>query len=283
MPILTENFKMRPKHNWYSKIIRKYYKIRVNVTKPRNPIPDKNILEKVQREKELVIQIILGGLGDHLIYSSLPELLWKQKGVKTFISNKSVFRSEAIRHFIWELNPYVTFTDEKGWFIYKPLENNFSTWDEYLQRLFNLQGNGCPKVYYKPSLIEKLKGKTIVDPLFGPSGKANGYYEPEFHKRFVAFLESNVGDFILLTNKHTHTKNQLEAEIKRILKPPCFNISRIEDLADVLFSAGNRYLLHSGAASLSAALNLRSVILNYLKPSAYTSFKYNVNSYVDLT
>ena len=80
MLILSENFKMRPKHNWYSKIIRKYYKIRINLIKPENPIKDETIKEKVEKERELVIQVTCGGLGDHLIYSSLPELLWKQKG-----------------------------------------------------------------------------------------------------------------------------------------------------------------------------------------------------------
>jgi len=32
MPVLTENFKMRPKHNWYSNFIRKCYT--VNPTRP---------------------------------------------------------------------------------------------------------------------------------------------------------------------------------------------------------------------------------------------------------
>lgn len=281
MPILTENFKMRPKHNLYSKVIRKYYKIRVRLTKPRSPIYDADILEKAEEDKQLVIQIPFGGLGDHLVYSSLPELLWKQKGIKTFISNKSIFRSKAIRDFVWGLNPYVAFVDEKGWFIHKPLQENLVL-NEYLQKLFNLKGNGCPKAYYKPRIIEEIRGENIVDPSFGPTGKANGYYETDFHKRFVAYLENNVGDFILLTNKHTLIRSQLEAQINCLLKPPCYNIGRIEELADALFSASTRYLLHSGAASLSAALNLQSNILNYLKPSTYIPFKYSVNNYIDL-
>lgn len=133
---------MRPKHNWYSKIIKKCYKIRVNLTKSRNPTPDSDILEKAEREKQLVIQIPFGGLGDHLAYSSLPELLWQQKGIKTFISSKSIFRSEAIRNFVWELNPYIDFTNKKGWFIHKRPEHRFLTLDVYLQSLFGLHGEG---------------------------------------------------------------------------------------------------------------------------------------------
>lgn len=273
---------MRPKHNWYSKIIRKYYKIRVNLTKLRSPIPDADILEKAEKEKQLVIQIPFGGLGDHLAYSSLPELLWQQKDIKTFISNKSIFRSKAIRSFVWELNPYVTFTDAKGWFTYKPLEHNFHTMDKYFQSLFNLQGGGHPKIYYKPKLIEQLKEKTIVDPSFGPSGKANGYYKKGFYESFVDYIQKNVGEFVLITHNHTYTKRDFEQYVKRTFNPDCYNVSTIEELADVLFSACNRYLLHSGACSLSAALNLQSNILNYIKPSTYNSYKYSINNYIDL-
>ncbi len=280
MPILSEDYKMRPKHNWYSKIIRKYYKVRVHMTKPHSPVPDADILEKANREKRLVIQIPFGGLGDHLIYSSLPELLWKQKGIKTFISNKSIFRSEAIRDFVWGRNPYIEFTGEKGWFIHQPLKHNFATLDEYLQKLFNLQGSGCPKVYYRPNLVEQLKEKTIVDPSYGAAGKANGYYERDFHKRFVEYLKSNVNEFILLAHRHSKTRNPLEELVKRTFNPDCYNIFTIEELADVLFSARKRYLLYSGAASVSAALGMPSIVLCNRK--AVPNFQYKVNEHIDL-
>jgi len=280
MPIIKEEFKMRPRHNWYSKIIRKYYKIRVNLTKPANPIPDADIFQNVKEEKQLIIQIPFGGLGDHLAYSSLPELLWKQKGIKTFISNKSIFRSKAIRDFIWGLNPYVTFTNENGWFTYKPLENNFHTMDEYFQSLFKLSGDGCPNVYYKPNLIERLKGKTIVDPSFGSAGKANGYYEHEFHKSLIGYLKSNVNEFVLITHKHSGTKNDLQKLIKTELNPDCYVVKTIEELADVLFSAQKRYLFYSGSASLAAGLKLASTVVCNIR--AVPNFQYSINNYIDL-
>lgn len=280
MPILTENFKMRPKHNWYSKIIRKYFKIRVNLTKLRRPIPDSDIREKVEKEKQLVIQIPFGGLGDHLIYSSLPELLWKQKGIKTLISDKSIFRSRAIPEFVWKLNPYVEFNSEKGWFIHRPLKNDYPTLDEYLQHLFNLEGDGHPKVYYKPKTISQLKGKTIVDPSFGASGKANGYFEPDFHRSVVAYIADNVGNFVLITHRHAHIRNELRNRIETVFKPAHYSVATIEQLADLLFSARARYLLYSGSASLSAALRLPSIVLCNRK--AVPNFQYGINKYVDL-
>ena len=250
------------------------------MTKPHNPILDKDISQKAEKEKQLVIQIPFGGLGDHLIYSSLPELLWKQKGIKTFISNKSIFRSEAIREFVWELNPYIEFTSEKGWFIHQPLKYDFPTLDEYLQKLFNLQGNGCPKVYYRPNLVEQLKEKNIVDPSYGAAGKANGYYENGFHKRFIKYLKSNVNEFILVAHRHSKTKNPLEELIKRTFNPDCYSVFTIGELADVLFSARKRYILYSGAASVSAALGLPSIVLCNRK--AVPNFQYKVNEHIDL-
>lgn len=280
MPIISENYKMRPKHNWYSKLIRKYYKIRVNLTKPRTPIPDADILKKAKEEKRLVLQVPSGGLGDHLVYSSLPELLQTQKGIRTFISNKSIYHNTAIRNFVWELNPYIKFTDITGWFIYQPLEREFPTFDGYLQKLFDLQGDGCPKVYYKPRFVKQIKGKNIIDPSFGPSGKANGYYEKDFHERFIEYLKSNVGEFVLIVHRYSKTKNPLEELITKTFNPDCCGIFTIEELADVIFSARKRYLLYTGAASLSAALGIPSTVLCNRKTTP--NFQYETNEYVDL-
>ncbi len=282
MSVIKEDFKMRPKHNWYSKIVRKFYKIRVNKIKPKNPIPDKQILEKAQKEKELVIQPICGGLGDHLTYSSLPELLLKQKGIKTYISNYSVFDSKAICDFVWGYNPHIEFTDRKGWFTYQQPEHSFLSMDKYFQSLFELDGDGLPKIYYKPKIIKQIKGKTIVDPSFGPAGKANGYFEPDFEKKFIEYFKKEDHELILILHRHSNRKNRLEEKLKKSFSPACYEIRTIQELVDVLSSAENRYILHSGTASISAALNKKSNVLNYYKPPACNHFKYSCNNHIDL-
>jgi hypothetical protein len=280
MPVISENFKIRPNHNWYSKIIRKYYKIRVGLTKPRNPVPDNQIREKAEKKGRLVIQIPYGGLGDHLSYSSLPELLLKQKNIKTLISRKSVFDSKAIMEFVWKRNPYIEFTDEHGWFTYKMLDNHYTTMDEYFQNLFGLEGDGLPKVYYKPKIVEQLKDSAIVNPSFGPSGKANGYFEPEFQDRYIEYLKGIEEEFILLISTHLRKKNWLEKRAEQSLSPPIYKIATIEELADALFSSRERYLMYSGSASLAAALRLPSTVLCNRKSSPY--FQYPINNYIDL-
>jgi len=249
---------------------------------PCKPILDSEISAKDEKEKQLIIQVSCGGLGDHLIYSSLPELLLEQKCIKTFISNKSVFRSVAIRDFVWGLNPYVEFTDEKGWFKYKTQDNKFPTVDGYFQDLFNLRGDGLPRVYYMPNVVEQLRGKTIIDPSCGAAGKANGYFEQDFYKRFIEYIKNNVGEFVLIIHNHSGTKNALQELIRKEFEPKCYSVSTIEELSDTLYSANERYLLHSGSASLAAALKLESNILNYIKPSTYDCFKYPTNRHIHL-
>jgi len=279
MLILTEKWKLRPKHNLYSKLIRKGCKVAVRLTEPRTFIPDNQILLKVEKEKKLTLQIRFGGLGDHLIYSSLPELLWKQKGIRTFISNYSIVRSKEIADFVWGTNPYVTIINKKGWFINQKTKEGF-VGNEYLEKLFELDGTGCPKLYYKPNLIEQLKGKAIVDPSFGPSGRANGYYEKDIPERFAAYLGENVGDFILIIHEHVKAKNDLELHLKQVFKPSCYPVNTLEGYADVLFSAGRRYITYSGGASLSAGLGLESFVLCNRKPRPH--FMYAINKYIEL-
>ncbi len=280
MPVIKVDFKMRPKHNWYSKIVRKFYKIRVNKIKPKNPIPDRQILEKVQKEKELVIQPICGGLGDHLTYSSLPELLLKQKGIKTYISNYSVFDSKAICDFVWGYNPHIEFTDRKGWFTYQQLEHSFLTMDQYFQSLFELDGDGLPKIYYKPKIIEEIKEKIIVDPSFGQSGKANGYFEPKFQEMLIQYFKEKDEEFFLVIHKHNKKKNKLEQLLLEVFNPGYFEVETIEELANVLYSSKKRYLMYSGAASLTSALRLPSTILCNRKSSPH--FQYNTHKYINL-
>lgn len=282
MPVLSEKHKMRPKHNWYSKIVRKYQKIRIKRLLPKNPIFDSEISAITEKEKRLIIQVANGGLGDHLLYSSLPELLWKQKGIKTFISNKSVFRSQGIFDFVWKLNPYIEFTDEKGWFVYKPSLDDSPTVDQYLQKLFNLEANGCPKVYYKPSLIKELEGKTVVDPSCGAAGKANGYYEPDFHLKCAEYLKKNEENFVLIRHTHSKVICPLEEHLLKIFGPETYEANSLEGLSDILFSAKKKYLLHTGTASLNAALGLEGYIFNYYKPSTYKYFLYKCNKHIHL-
>ncbi len=283
MPVLNETYKMRPRHTWYSKILRKLFKFRRNKLLPSRIIPDSEIVESVNREKQLIIQVVNGGLGDHLVYSALPELLWKQKGVKTLISTKSIYRNDEIWQYVWEKNPYVTFTDDFGWCIRKPVGNHsdFKTENDYLNSLFGLQGDDCPKLYYDTIALSELRGCTVVDASFGPSGKANGYYEGEFHDKYIAYLKELVSEFVLLTYSNFPKLNPLQKRIVDEFSPRLYEVDSLLTLSSVLVSAKQRYLMYSGSASLSAALGVSSVILCNRRACEF--FLYSKNEYIQLT
>jgi hypothetical protein len=282
MPVLDETFKLRPKYKWYTKILRHIFKIRRNRLLPLNPVSDKDILGKMESEGRLVIQVPYGGLGDHLVYSALPELLWKQKNIKVFISTESIYRNKQIWDFVWGLNPFVKMTDEKGWFIHQPLDiiRQCTTINQYLIQLFNLDGDDAPKLYYQPAAIPELAGQAIVDCSCGPSGKANGYFDPEFYEAYLSYLEKNVPTFVLLTYQNMTINNQLQNKIVERFAPRVYSIHSPQELSDALFSASRRYLLYSGSASVAAAYNLPSIVLCNWKSSPH--FQYHMNQYVDI-
>jgi hypothetical protein len=245
-------------------------------------ICDSRIVEKARAEKSLVIQVLHGGIGDHLVYSSLPELLWKQKKIQVFLSNSSIFRNSQIFEYVWAKNPFVKMTDEKGWFIHQPLDiiQQCRTINQYLIQLFNLEGDDAPKLYYQPAAIPELAGQAIVDCSCGPSGKANGYFDPEFYEAYLSYLEKNVPSFVLLTYQNLITNNQLQKKIVERFAPRVYSIHSPQELSDALFSASRRYLLYSGSASVAAAYNLPSIVLCNWKSSPH--FQYHMNQYVDI-
>ena len=282
MPVLDEKFKMSPKYNWYSKILRGIFKIRRNKLFPPKPISDRDIFSMAEAGKKLVIQVFNGGLGDHLVYSALPELLWKQKQIKVYISTRSVFRNQQIWDFVWGRNPYAAFTDDNGWYIHRPLpfHEECKTVNAYLMRLFHLDADDSPRIYYRPQVISLLEGKTVIDASFGPSGRANGYFEKVFLQKFINYIRQNVGDFVLLKYSNVKYENPLQMELVKCFSPQIAIVDSIERLCDVLASAQKRYLMYSGSASVSAALKLESVVL--CNRCSCENFKYSINSYIKL-
>ncbi|MFZ2072723.1 MAG: hypothetical protein WAV10_03540 [Minisyncoccia bacterium] len=277
------NFEYYPKKpGLIPKLITYYHLFRIKLLKKRKPLTNTEAVEMAHKNKKLVIQIMYGGLGDHLIYSSLPRLLWEKYKIKTEISNKSLYRSPEIRKFVWESNPYVTFTDKKGWSFGGNVPEN-KTFDRIMQEMFDLESNGSPEVFYKSNRTIEVLNKTIVDVSFGPAGKvAYKYHTEEFLDSLVKYIKKNLSEFILITHTGDGYSNR-EAE-KRLIKefnPPHFDVSTLSDLADVYTSAKERYLLFSGSASVVAALKQPSTILCNMYIDQRFAYK-SINKYIDI-
>lgn len=204
--------------------------------------------------KKLVLQVGYGGLGDHLFYSHIPQIAAK-KGYKTYISNKSPYRSLETRELVWGLNPYISgFTDEQGVTAeFDGLLEGVNIFDMVMLVLDlddGIRGHK-PELYYKPNSIELLNGSNIYDPNYcTPAGHpASGMVQ-----RF--FVKNNIA---------------LDFQMKTIFKSSKIDCSKIlqskslKHYCDLIFSCDNFYCLASGGSVLAGALGKKANVLKTSK------------------
>jgi hypothetical protein len=117
---------------------------------------------------KLIIGTEYIGLGDHLQFSTIPELA-REFGVQAYVSTQNVYRNPEIKKLVWDLNPFIKWTDEAPNIgPYSPaVRNIIADWEI---KLFNVQRNRIPKIYYTPKFAKYAAGKIVIDP--------NAYADP---------------------------------------------------------------------------------------------------------
>ncbi len=154
--ILKKNFK-KVFNNTRNKIVR----IKERMEYPSDLLNFGNNTEKYLRHYH-------GGLGDALVFSTLPEEFLKQKQLKTYMLKSTKTRNKEIFDLIWGCNPYIAGIKEGPWnagdnskFVYKNFFNNTILNMEYLHGLDPI--NKYPKIYYKPKKIPGLENCIAAD------------------------------------------------------------------------------------------------------------------------
>ncbi len=230
----------------------------------------------------MVLRIEYGGLGDHLVYSALPDIIFQEYGVKTEISLFSEFRSEKIRDFVWGQNPYVSFSQKKGMRIHLPKLKKYRNYNSVLVDLFSKEGHDLFSIYYEPVLRPELANKVICDITFGPSGKLLGYHEKVFWDAVVKYIQKNFKkeDLILLDPVGSYINKELLYYAQQSLGIEELLVVRSpRELADVIVSARERVFLLSGAKSVAAAYKKPTRVLDRgVLPRDY--FHYSTNTYI---
>lgn len=124
-------------------------------------------LRKRRYGDDLILEITHPGIGDHLFYSALPELLVTY-GLyeRVYISSRSVYRVKDTLDIVWGDNPYVSgFVDKKGWSSsgFRPEKGNFLDGLVY-QFTGEIPAAGAtkPKLYQK-SQAEQNEKYYIID------------------------------------------------------------------------------------------------------------------------
>src|ERR1035437_5148138 len=125
---------------------------------------------KIKKEKNLILQIKYGGLGDHLFYSHIPRIA-KETGKydRVFVSNLSEFRHPDYKKLVWEKNPYLDgFTDESGVERLVVIEETTDTniLDNVMLGLGLDDGKRFhdPELYFQPEYKKELVNKSVYDP-----------------------------------------------------------------------------------------------------------------------
>jgi hypothetical protein len=206
-------------------------------------------------EDTLVIQIVFGGLGDHLFYSHLPRIAKETNAYKTvLVSNKSDFRNKLYKEYIWKQNPFVDgFTDEAGWY---------------------------------PEVSEELDGYNLLDTIMFGYGLDDDqkWHEPEFYANVPIKHElkdkiiydpnyiSNAGKMGLKKLRQYFKQNKIQVDYQMQLREDfkSFQLLDIKALAaqsfidycSIIKSCKKFYCLTSGGATLASALKSNAIVLH---------------------
>jgi hypothetical protein len=184
-------------------------------------------------------------LGDHLFYSHLPKIAKEVAGFdRVCISSRSEFRSDAYRHLIWELNPYVDgFTDEDA-----PTPE-FGTVPEgmnILDRIMLERGldDGArfhePEIHYRPALKPELATTFVYDPNYV---SYVGEIDPRKVEQSLAEERENLVQLRPRQPSFPLPLRCREMETQSLL-----------DYCDIIHSCKGFICLASGGATLAAAL-----------------------------
>lgn len=210
----------------------------------------------LEDEDDIVIYQHNPGLGDNLLYSTLPEMFAK-RGKRVWISDQNRARNPEIHDLVWGHNPYISgVSSGPGKAGMAQMLGGFETHSHilnWLTRIEVLHGlpatHDLPRIYYRPTPHPILSGRVLVD-----LSSTTIRYPPDAMQWFLRFTcERFHYDWRQLVQLRFSAKNVSEdnAGLDDI---PSHTIGSIYELCDALAGAQAFITVHSGANSLAAAI-----------------------------
>lgn len=205
----------------------------------------------------MILDVKHGGLGDHLAFSTLPEIAHAQ-GYEVWLSNSSEFRNSEIKEVVWQKNPFFKgFCDQlpnAGHQAISLLEGSYRYFDrEFIERIeeaHNLRSQNCyPKTYLQHADVTDFNSRTIVD----------------IGSTTHEFSQSTLADF-LHWSQHHFDINLNEALIPHFKMQVAKNnpnsnfgipvlVESLAHYATLLANCHTLVCVHSGAHALAASLH----------------------------
>lgn len=210
----------------------------------------------LEEDKDVVIYQHHPGLGDNLLYSTLPELFAGQ-GRRVFVSDMNRTRNPEIHDLVWGLNPYVSGVSaapaKAGM---AQLIDRFDPLSHILNWLTRVEAahgfaptNDLPKVYYRPRPHPTLAGRVIVD-----VNSSTIKYPPEEIETFIRHTCARFHYRLSELTQLRFARADISDPNGGLPGTPFHTISSIYELCDALASAKAFITVHSGANTLAAAL-----------------------------
>ncbi|GEM_PF-2025065 len=206
--------------------------------------------------EEIVLYQHHAGLGDNLLYSTLPAL-FSARGQKVYVSDMNRVRNPEIAQLVWGCNPYVRGSSparpNAGMAVIADRFAKMTHIANWLTRVEVTHGfpatNDLPVIHYEPKRHPGLGGRILLD-----LNSATVRYSQDELRRYVAFLalkyQYRVADMVQLrfSNPSISSENSLIDGIA------VHQVTSIFELCDLLYSCAVFITVHSGANSLAAAI-----------------------------
>jgi hypothetical protein len=134
-------------------------------------------IESIKKNKKIVVNIPNGGIGDFLVFSTLPRLLKQKYGIDFYLSRNSLYvlRNKDTLDLCFGMNPYFKgVSDDTDIFELQIFHSEMSlmtlildkegkTVLEVLEEQFGVSDKGIPEIYYKPNKLKNYSNVILVD------------------------------------------------------------------------------------------------------------------------
>jgi hypothetical protein len=225
--------------------------------------------------RDIVLWIESAGLGDQLIYSTIPEL-FARRGFRVFVSNKTTTRNEEVRSLLYDQNPFVSgWTDATpnagtGYFAkgIAPAMRCASI-IQWIERAHDLPPtNLFPKIYYQPRFRPEFADAVIVDP-----HSITQRFPPQRFQGFVDRLELPTERMQVLESRFSG-----QGGCGALPRCPRTRVNTIYEYIDIIYSCQAFIGTESGSSALASAIRQAQ-----LTPEIYvltTAFNWNQRVYI---
>lgn len=206
----------------------------------------------------LIISAHAGGLGDNLLYSTLPEV-FARKGRRIFIGNEPPTRNPETLELVWRHNPFVEgILPIQGEFGAKVFRGNeliaeAKKWKSPIQAVEALHGvkiphNLYPRIYYKAKWRPEFRTRVLVDPTSISQDCPSAIFDE--YVQWVCRWHGYVDSDLLLIRSRYHGQNG-RASCAGIEE---YAVSTLFEYADLIYSARAIICAESGAQVFASAI-----------------------------